>query len=130
MILKGLIALACLLLSITAIADDETAEPIRIGLTAPFSGPSEPLGRSMRRGVEAQFALVNRAGGVDGRPMELVALDDGAHPEAAERQTRILIKEREVIALLGSVATPPAGPPVPRSPSTTPLRCLAPSWET
>lgn len=104
---KGVFALFILALLLPGtLRAAESATPIKIGLSAAFSGPTKPLGRAMHDGVAAHFAEVNRAGGVHGRPLELIALDDGHHPASAIRQTRALIEEHQVLALLGSIGSP------------------------
>lgn len=85
-----------------------TADEIRIGITAAFSGPNQSLGRSVRRGIEACFARVNADGGVHGRRLRLVALDDGYVPAEAERNMLRLVDEERVLAVVGNVGTPTA----------------------
>ena len=81
-------------------------ERVLFGQSAAFSGPSQELGRNMRRGIEAAFHEVNQRGGVHGRRLELVSLDDAYEPEAAVVNTLHLIEEERVFALIGAVGTP------------------------
>ena len=90
-----------------------SAERILFGQSAAFSGPAQELGRNMRLGIEAAFAEVNRAGGVQGRRLDLVYLDDAYEPEAAIANTTSLIEEQEVFALIGAVGTPTSRAAVP-----------------
>ncbi len=60
-----------------------TDTTIRIGMSSPLSGPTGAYGRAMKEGIEACFAQVNARGGVEGRRLELVALDDGYDVAAA-----------------------------------------------
>ena len=60
----------------------------------------------MRRGIEAAFAEANLNGGIGGRRLELVSLDDAYEPEAAVTNTQRLISEEGVFALIGAVGTP------------------------
>ncbi len=83
-----------------------TGDRIRFGQSAALSGPAAELGRGMQLGIQAAFAEVNAAGGVHGRSLELVSLDDGYEPEAALENTRALLREEEVFALIGAVGTP------------------------
>ena len=76
------------------------------GQSAAFSGPAEGLGTEMRHGIEAAFEEANRAGGVNGRRIELRSLDDQYEPEAAIANTLRLIEEERVFALIGAVGTP------------------------
>lgn len=76
------------------------------GQSAAFSGPAQELGIGMRLGIEAAFHEANQSGGVQGRRLELVTLDDGYEPEAAIANTQQLINEERVFALIGEVGTP------------------------
>ena len=79
---------------------------ILFGQSAAFSGPAGALGTNMRLGIEAAFEEANRLGGVHGRRLELLSLDDAYEPEAAIANTRRLIEEEQVFALIGAVGTP------------------------
>ena len=79
---------------------------VLFGQTAALDGPAEALGRGMRLGIRAAFNEVNAAGGVAGRKLELLSYDDGYEPERAIANTRRLIGEDRVFALIGSVGTP------------------------
>ena len=83
-----------------------TEDRILFGQSAAFSGPAEELGTHMRLGITAAFAEVNRDGGVHGRRLELVFLDDAYEPETAVVNTQRLIEEHRVFALIGAVGTP------------------------
>ena len=83
-----------------------TDDRVLFGQSAAFSGPAEALGRGMQRGIRAAFEECNRAGGVHGRRLELLSLDDTYEPEAAIANTRRLIEEEQVFALVGAVGTP------------------------
>ena len=76
------------------------------GQSAALTGPAAALGQGMRLGIEAAFAEINRRGGVHGRQLELISLDDGYEPEAALVNTRRLLQEENVFALIGPVGTP------------------------
>ena len=90
-----------------------TAERILFGQSAAFSGPAAELGRGMRLGIQAAFKEANDAGGVHGRRLELVTVDDGYEPEAAITNTRRLIEDEGVFALVGGVGTPTSRSAVP-----------------
>ena len=79
---------------------------ILFGQSAAFSGPARELGTNMRLGIEAAFNEINEAGGVHGRTLKLVTLDDAYEPEAAVTNTLQLIEEKTVFALIGEVGTP------------------------
>lgn len=81
---------------------------IVLGMTAPLSGPAADLGQNMRAGVLAALEERNRAGGIHGRKLVLFAMDDGYEPATAAPNTRKLIEEHNVLALIGNVGTPTA----------------------
>ncbi len=83
-----------------------SADRILFGQSAAFDGPAAQLGQNMRLGILAAFQEANDAGGVNGRRLELVSLDDAYEPEAAIANTRDLIENHEVFALIGAVGTP------------------------
>lgn len=81
---------------------------VLFGQSAAFSGPAEGLGNAMRLGIEAAFREANQAGGVHGRELKLKSLDDAYEPEFAVSNTRQLIEDEQVFALIGTVGTPTA----------------------
>ncbi len=81
-------------------------DSVLFGQSAAFSGPAQELGKNMRLGIEAAFAEANRNGGVHGRRLDLVSLDDAYEPEAAVTNTQQLIDSDGVFALIGEVGTP------------------------
>ena len=98
--------------SLTAHADTKRT-PIVLGMSTALSGPAQSLGTGMKMGMEAYFARVNWDGGVHGRALVLVTMDDGYVPEAAARNMAALIDEENVLAVLGNVGTPTAKVTVP-----------------
>src|SRR5215210_3760917 len=85
--------------------DGVTAQRIRIGQSAAFSGPALELGTEMRSGAQAYFDHVNKQGGVHGRRIELTSIDDGYEPVRAAANTRKLIDDGSFL-LFGYVGTP------------------------
>ena len=79
---------------------------ILFGQSAAFSGPAQELGKNMRIGIKAAFDEVNEQGGVHGRQLDLVFMDDAYEPEAAIANTINLIEQEGVFALIGAVGTP------------------------
>ena len=79
---------------------------ILFGQSAAFEGPAAALGLGMREGILASFNEANATGGVNGRRLELVSYDDGYEPEKAIANTKRLINENGVFALVGEVGTP------------------------
>ena len=81
-------------------------DQIVFGESAAFDGPAAALGLGMRGGILAAFNEVNSARGVNGHRLELVSYDDGYEPEKAIANTKRLIDENGVFALVGEVGTP------------------------
>ncbi len=106
--LKQLLAVAAVAVSSLAVAEPGITEnSITLGMTSPFSGPNGAYGNEMRRVIEAYFEQVNKSGGVNGRKINLVALDDGYETDRAVANTRILINEKNAFALLASYGSSP-----------------------
>ena len=77
---------------------------IKIGQTMPYSGPLSSYS-SIARAQAAYFDKINAEGGVNGRRIKLISLDDGFNPARTVEQTRKLIDEEQVLALFGSLGT-------------------------
>jgi branched-chain amino acid transport system substrate-binding protein len=82
--------------------DDDS---IKLGGSYPFSGPASAY-RSIAVGARAHFKFVNANGGVDGRKIEFVTLDDAYEPPRAVQNARRLIQQEEVFALFNTLGTP------------------------
>lgn len=78
---------------------------IRIGQSAVFSGPAKDFGIDYRAGIKLYFERANKAGGINGRKLELVSYDDAYDPARTAANTAKLIDEDKVFALAGFVAT-------------------------
>ena len=82
-----------------------TDTEIRIGQTVPFSGPASSFAIVAR--IEAAYLqMINSKGGVNGRKIELIQLDDAYSPPRAVEQTRKLVESDGVLAVAGTVGTP------------------------
>lgn len=112
-IIFSLAALTCPLAASVLQAQGVTADTILIGQSAALSGPAAELGREMKLGAEAYFNFVNQNGGVNGRKIKLISLDDGYEPERAKANTIKLITEDKVLALFGYVGTPTSNASLP-----------------
>ena len=107
--MKKLVLIAAALASQAALAQTApgvTADKIRLGQAAVFTGPAAQLGIQMRNGIRAYFDEVNEKGGVHGRKLELVTEDDMYEIARAPAASKKLIEEHKVFALLGYVGTP------------------------
>jgi branched-chain amino acid transport system substrate-binding protein len=96
-----------------AAAQGVTADKILLGQSVALTGPAAQLGIQMRNGLKAYFDEVNAKGGVQGRKIELITLDDGYEPARTVPNTKKLIEENKVFALVGYVGTPTSVPAVP-----------------
>jgi branched-chain amino acid transport system substrate-binding protein len=82
-----------------------TDTEIKIGQTAPYSGPLSSLSTFAR--IEAAYLRkINESGGINGRKITLISLDDAFLPAKTVEQTRKLVESDEVLAVVGSIGTP------------------------
>lgn len=81
-----------------------TSDEILIGTIGPLSGPNKDRGRSARAGLEAAVLAVNEAGGVHGRKIRVLAVDDAYDPTRTSAALRELVEQNGVFAVVGSVA--------------------------
>jgi branched-chain amino acid transport system substrate-binding protein len=89
------------------IAADPPGE-ILLGMSSVLTGVSADLGKDMQRGILAGLERANRNGGVNGRKLRLIALDDGYEPARTAPNMRQLIERDHVLAIIGNVGTPTA----------------------
>jgi len=82
-----------------------TDREILIGQTAPYSGPASAYG-TCGRANDAYFRMVNDQGGVNGRKLRLLSLDDGYNPAKAIEHTRRLVEQDGVLLMFGTVGAP------------------------
>jgi len=96
------------LLSVAPVSaeDGVTTDAIVLGQAAVLSGPAAALGQGMKTGMQAAFDEINKKGGIHGRKLKLVSVDDGYEPEKSIVATKKLIEEDKVFALIGAVGTP------------------------
>lgn len=79
---------------------------IRIGMSAAFRGTAAGLGTELYRGAHAYYSEVNARGGLFGRPITVVALDDSYNPDPCIRNTIHLLEQEKVFFLSNYVGTP------------------------
>jgi ABC-type branched-subunit amino acid transport system substrate-binding protein len=100
------------LLSTATFAADKKYDPgasdteIKLGQTVPHSGPGSLYGVIGRVG-EAYFKMLNEKGGINGRKVTFLTLDDAYSAPKAVEATRRLVEQEEVLALFGSLGTAP-----------------------
>ena len=98
--LLAVLAAAALAAPAAALAQG-AAGAIVIGQSAPLSGSNKDLGTDIRNGALAYFKRVNDAGGVNGRKIELVSIDDANDTKRSEANTKQLLEQNNPIALYG-----------------------------
>jgi branched-chain amino acid transport system substrate-binding protein len=94
-------AIMCLLVSGSAFAQAAAPEPIKIGAVFAVTGPASKLGEPERNTVKMIEAEVNAAGGIKGRPIEIIVEDDGGVEANTVNAVKKLITNDKVIAILG-----------------------------
>lgn len=82
-----------------------TDTEIKLGQTIAYSGPASPYG-TIGRAQSAYFDMVNANGGINGRKITLLSLDDALSPPKTAEQTRKLVEQEEVLALFAQLGTP------------------------
>ena len=78
---------------------------IKIGQTMPYSGPASAYG-SQGKTTLAYFKMLNAKGGINGRKINLLSLDDGYSPSKTIEQTRRMVEQDEVLAIMNALGTP------------------------
>ncbi len=82
-----------------------TDTEIKLGQTMPYSGPASAYGE-VGRIQSIYFNMINAQGGVNGRKINLVSLDDGYSPPKTVEQTRKLVEEEKVLAIFTLLGSP------------------------
>ena len=84
-------------------ADDKE---IRVGAIHPYSGPASAYG-TIGKAIGAYFDKVNAEGGINGRKIKYIGLDDGYNPAKTVEQARKLVEEDEALVVFNPLGTPP-----------------------
>ncbi|MCB1542592.1 MAG: ABC transporter substrate-binding protein [Rhodoblastus sp.] len=105
----GALALAALLAAGAQFAQAQTqgvtATEIKIGQTTAYSGPASAYS-TIAKAEAAYFAMINARGGVKGRKINFVSVDDAYSPPKTFEQTRKLVEQEGVVAILNPLGTP------------------------
>jgi branched-chain amino acid transport system substrate-binding protein len=105
------IGLFSLVTSIVGYAEEKRYGPgvtdieIKIGNTVPYSGPASGYG-VYGTALAGYFKMINEHGGINGRKITLISLDNGYSPPKALEGTRRLVEQDQVLAIMGTLGTP------------------------
>ena len=106
---KGVLALAAIVAvsaqSAHAQGQGVTATEIKIGQTTAYSGPASAYS-TIAKAEAAYFAMINKKGGVNGRKINFISVDDAYSPPKTFEQTRKLVEQDGVAAILNPLGTP------------------------
>ena len=96
-----------LLASASAVAQQNTADEaeIRIGNIMPYTGPMAAFA-TIGKAEAAFFEMVNERGGINGRKIKFMSVDDSSNPGEAVARTRELVEKEKVLLMFGSFGTP------------------------
>jgi ABC-type branched-subunit amino acid transport system substrate-binding protein len=83
-----------------------TDKEIKIGGISPYSGPASAYG-AIGKAIDAYFKKVNAEGGINGRQVRFISVDDGYNPARTVEQARKLVEQEEVLLLFNTLGTPP-----------------------
>jgi branched-chain amino acid transport system substrate-binding protein len=83
-----------------------TDTEIKIGQTMPYSGPASAYG-VIGKTEAAYFKMINETGGINGRKINLISLDDGYSPPKTVEQVRRLVEQEQVAFLFNTLGTAP-----------------------
>ena len=100
-IFAGLLVSAAIVMPAMADEQGVTADTIKIGTFGPLTGANYAFGRLTMNGMEVLFDEVNAAGGIHGRKLQLVRVDDQCDPAGAISAVRKLVFEEKVFAIIG-----------------------------
>jgi branched-chain amino acid transport system substrate-binding protein len=87
------------------VANGGTTGPILVGYYGDLSGRTSSFGQSTKNGVEMAADEINKAGGINGRQIQIITEDDQGEPNKAATVVTKLINQDKVIAILGEVAS-------------------------
>lgn len=108
-VLKRLVAIGAIACSTLSGAAEPgiTDSSISLGMSVPLSGPNGAYGLDMRQTIQSYFEQINKSGGINGRHLELTALDDGYETARTVVNTKTLINDKHVFALLSYYGSSP-----------------------
>ena len=108
---EAIIVTAVLSATTAAVAAEKQYAPgvtdteIELGQTSPYSGPASAYSVIAKTQL-AYFRIINDQGGINGRKINLISIDDAYNPAKTVEQTRKLVEQEEVVAILNPLGTP------------------------
>lgn len=107
----ALVAAATALATTSAFAQKKydpgaTDKEIKVGNISPYSGPASAYS-AIAKAIDAYFKKVNAEGGINGRQIRFISVDDGYNPARTVEQARRLVEQEEVLLLFQTLGTPP-----------------------
>lgn len=106
--LRGLFAVTSLVVATTVLA-----QTLVVGRSLPLTGPLQAIGEFKRDGGDAYFHKVNASGGVGGRRIDLITLDDGYVADTTVANLKRIASESKPVAFVGLLRVPTAGDHIP-----------------
>jgi branched-chain amino acid transport system substrate-binding protein len=86
----------------------EAADPLVIGFSAPLTGDYAEYGNNFKRAIELHVEEINAAGGVAGRPLEIVESDDRSESSQTTAIAQRYVNNEDIMAVIGSFASTPS----------------------
>jgi ABC-type branched-subunit amino acid transport system substrate-binding protein len=103
---KIVLIFSYLLVSICFAEQRPSTDKIKLGMSNALTGPASQLGQELSKGAFVYFNQLNKLGGIKGQQIDLISLDDGYEPENTVRNTKTLVEQKQVLALINYVGTP------------------------
>lgn len=72
------------------------AKPFKVGSLQPVTGPAAPGGKTAIVGIQMAVDHINKSGGINGRPVQLIIEDDQSKPDSGRRQVQKMIEEEDI----------------------------------
>lgn len=85
----------------TWVLDGDRHDPLVVAVVAPLSGTDAAIGRAIRQGADLRASLINAAGGLSGRPLEVRAFDDKGDAAASRALAQTVAEQGDVLAVIG-----------------------------
>lgn len=111
-ITRRLALASALFASIGAANHANAADPIKLGILPSATGPGASLGVALSLGTELAASEINKAGGIDGRQIQIVKGDTQSNPTAATSETKRLVEREKIDLLIGPLVSQEVVPTV------------------